>query len=48
MIIVPKSTLANWMNELKKWVPCMRSYKFQSAAHFPFHFFSSLGSNPFH
>ena len=24
MILVPKSTLANWMNELKKWCPTLR------------------------
>lgn len=24
-MIVPKSTLANWMNEFKKWVPSLRA-----------------------
>ncbi len=35
MVLVPKSTLANWMNEFKKWCPTLRavcligmSYKF--------------------
>ena len=25
MVLVPKSTLANWMNEFKKWCPTMRA-----------------------
>ena len=25
MVLVPKSTLANWMNEFKKWCPTIRS-----------------------
>lgn len=25
MVIVPKSTLANWMNEFKKWCPSIRA-----------------------
>jgi SNF2 family DNA or RNA helicase len=25
MVIVPKSTLANWMNEFKKWCPTLRT-----------------------
>lgn len=25
MVIVPKSTLANWMNEFKKWCPSLRA-----------------------
>ena len=25
IVIVPKSTLANWMNEFKKWVPTLRA-----------------------
>ena len=25
MVLVPKSTLANWMNEFKKWCPSMRA-----------------------
>jgi SNF2 family DNA or RNA helicase len=25
IVIVPKSTLANWMNEFKKWVPSLRA-----------------------
>lgn len=25
MVIVPKSTLANWMNEFKKWCPSLRT-----------------------
>lgn len=24
LIIVPKSTISNWMNEFKKWAPFMR------------------------
>jgi SNF2 family DNA or RNA helicase len=25
IVIVPKSTLANWMNEFKKWCPSLRA-----------------------
>ena len=25
MILVPKSTLANWMNEFKRWCPTLRA-----------------------
>jgi SNF2 family DNA or RNA helicase len=25
MVLVPKSTLANWMNEFKKWCPTLRA-----------------------
>ena len=25
MVLVPKSTLANWMNEIKKWCPTLRA-----------------------
>ena len=25
LIIVPKSTLSNWMNEIKRWVPTLRA-----------------------
>lgn len=28
LIIVPKSTLHNWMNEFKKWCPSLRPVKF--------------------
>lgn len=28
MVIVPKSTLGNWMNEFKRWCPSMRATKF--------------------
>mmetsp|Transcript_40665 Transcript_40665/g.129745 ORF Transcript_40665/g.129745 Transcript_40665/m.129745 type:complete len:932 (+) Transcript_40665:74-2869(+) len=28
MIIVPKSTLGNWMNEIKRWCPPLRALKF--------------------
>jgi len=28
LICVPKSTLSNWMNELKRWCPCLRVIKF--------------------
>lgn len=25
MVLVPKSTLHNWMNEFKRWVPSLRA-----------------------
>jgi len=25
LVIAPKSTLANWMSEIKRWVPTMRA-----------------------
>lgn len=28
MVIVPKSTLGNWMNEFKRWCPMLRATKF--------------------
>lgn len=28
MVIVPKSTLHNWINEFKKWCPVIRAVKF--------------------
>ena len=28
MVIVPKSTLHNWINEFKKWCPVLRAVKF--------------------
>ena len=28
MVIVPKSTLHNWMNEFKRWCPSLRATKF--------------------
>ncbi|GMH92811.1 hypothetical protein TL16_g12458, partial [Triparma laevis f. inornata] len=28
LIVVPKSTLSNWMNELKRWAPTLRGVKF--------------------
>jgi len=31
LICVPKSTLSNWMNELKRWCPCLRALKFHGS-----------------
>jgi SWI/SNF-related matrix-associated actin-dependent regulator of chromatin subfamily A member 5 len=31
LICVPKSTLSNWMNELKRWCPCLRVIKFHGS-----------------
>ena len=31
IIIVPKSTLSNWMNELRKWCPSLRAFKFHGS-----------------
>lgn len=28
MVVVPKSTLGNWMNEFKRWCPMIRTFKF--------------------
>jgi SWI/SNF-related matrix-associated actin-dependent regulator of chromatin subfamily A member 5 len=28
MVVVPKSTLGNWMNEFKRWCPMIRAFKF--------------------
>lgn len=28
MVIVPKSTIGNWMNEFKRWCPSIRATKF--------------------
>jgi Superfamily II DNA/RNA helicases, SNF2 family len=28
LVCVPKSTLSNWMNELKRWCPSLRAIKF--------------------
>lgn len=28
LIIVPKSTLSNWMNELARWAPTLKAVKF--------------------
>lgn len=28
LVCVPKSTLSNWMNELKRWCPCLRAIRF--------------------
>lgn len=31
LIVVPKSTLSNWMNELKRWCPALRAIKFHGS-----------------
>lgn len=31
MICVPKSTLSNWMNELKRWCPSLRVIRFHGS-----------------
>ena len=31
LIIVPKSTLSNWMNELKRWAPTLTAVKFHGS-----------------
>ena len=31
LIVVPKSTLSNWMNEFKRWCPALRVIKFHGA-----------------
>jgi SWI/SNF-related matrix-associated actin-dependent regulator of chromatin subfamily A member 5 len=31
LVCVPKSTLSNWMNELKRWCPCLRVIKFHGS-----------------
>jgi SWI/SNF-related matrix-associated actin-dependent regulator of chromatin subfamily A member 5 len=31
LICVPKSTLSNWMNELKRWCPCLRAIRFHGS-----------------
>lgn len=28
IILVPKSTLSNWLNELKRWCPALRPLRF--------------------
>ena len=28
LVVVPKSTLSNWMNEIKRWAPTLRAIKF--------------------
>ena len=28
MVIVPKSTLHNWLNEFRRWCPCIKAVKF--------------------
>ena len=32
MVVVPKSTLGNWMNEFKRWCPIIRAFKFHGNA----------------
>lgn len=32
MVIVPKSTLHNWLNEFRRWCPCLRAVKFHGNA----------------
>jgi len=31
LIAVPKSTLGNWINEIKRWCPHMRAFKFHGS-----------------
>ncbi|CAM9932061.1 unnamed protein product, partial [Discosporangium mesarthrocarpum] len=31
IILVPKSTLSNWLNELKRWCPVLRPFRFHGA-----------------
>jgi len=31
LIITPKSTLGNWMNEIKRWCPALRPFKFHGS-----------------
>lgn len=28
LVIAPKSTLSNWINEVKKWCPSLKAFKF--------------------
>lgn len=32
MVVVPKSTLGNWMNEFKRWCPMIKAFKFHGNA----------------
>ena len=31
LVIVPKSTLSNWMNELKRWAPSLKGIRFHGS-----------------
>lgn len=31
LIVVPKSTLSNWMNELERWAPTLKAVKFHGS-----------------